>query len=411
MTATVRAQTRQAITALPLIGLCIVYLGLLAGDQTLPVLSSEDGFPQARHLALLAGLVLLPGVLAAPARRETGSAPRFITGLILFLTYIASTSLWSPTGADPENVMADFAVMCGFVLIGALCALRLDASAWQLFWVVVIGVSLVFALAGFADGGLGSTRMSAFGGGPNVFVRIVGVGAVVGAFLAFRSGRMTWFGATALLVSAAVLSGSRGGMLALSAALVVAALVGIRWLIERRQVAVFVIGISVTTLAAFAVLGDALEEVLFSRFGEQLIDQGQTAGRGELYEAGLEIWAESMAVGNGIGSFATLHGGGFTYTHNIVLDVLVDGGVLGLLLFLAALVAPGLRVWSTSHGVDSPLAATLALLILVASQFSGTYYDTRFLWFFLGLACIAAAPWRPLGTEVLGPQRKGDRMT
>lgn len=384
-------RSQRTGTPLPLAVLLLLYLGLLAGDQPLPVLGSAIGSPQVRHLVLLAGISLLPVVMSSPNRREKGSATAFVTALTVFLCYLAITSLWSPTGADPVPVMLDLGMILAFVVLTVLCAGRMDSEAWMLLWIFVLTFSIVFGLAGLAGGGLGAERMTAFGAGPNVYVRIVGVGAVIGTFLALRTGRLVWFAAASFLVCTAILSGSRGGMLALAVALLLAGAIGVRWLVESRRLMAFLIGAVVVLLGIVALLGDVLEEVIFQRFGEQLLENGQTAGRGDLYQAGLELWADGPLVGRGIGSFAALYGHGYSYTHNIVLDVLVDGGVLGLLLLLIAVLAPGPRVLRPRGGLEAPLAATLGMLILVASQFSGTYYDTRFAWFFLGLACVAAS--------------------
>ena len=46
----------------------------------------------------------------------------------------------------------------------------------------------------------------------------------------------------------------------------------------------------------------------------------------------------------------------------------------------------------TSHALGFGLAA---LFVLVASMFSGDYYDSRLLWFFLGVAVVAARRTSP----------------
>jgi O-antigen ligase len=384
-----REASSQGITMVPLLLLCLVYVGLLSGDQPVPWLSGTEGFPEVRLVVLLGALALLPGLLLGAPRPLGAAGLRFLGTLGTFLAYMCLTSLWSPPGAEADRFFAEAVMIFLFTGVAMIAAARMDASSWRVFWLMVVVVSVVFALGGLANGSFAGGRMSAFGSGPNVYVRIVGVGAVVGAFHALRSGRVAWLAVAALLSGAAVLTGSRGGILALSVTLLIGLVLGYRWLAESRRVLVFALGATAVILAVSAALGERIREVVALRFGEQLLSQGQTAGRNVLYEAGWEMWRGAPLRGNGVGSFEVVYGHGFAYTHNIVLDVLVDGGLLGLLLLAIVVVSPGPGIWSTRRGIEATLSSALGIFYLAASQFSGTYYDTRFAWFFLGIGCVA----------------------
>ena len=56
-----------------------------------------------------------------------------------------------------------------------------------------------------------------------------------------------------------------------------------------------------------------------------------TAGRGDLWKKALSMFATSPIIGNGIGVFESAYG---IYTHNILLDILVQYGMIGLTVFL-----------------------------------------------------------------------------
>lgn len=375
--------------SLSFVVLIACFCGLLVGDTAIEFEAIGFRLIELRYAILMPLLAIAPLLFRSSRVLADSLSQYYLATLVIFFIYLCSTAMWSLPGAEALAFYSDCFSLLTYTCIGFIAAQGVSRDQWNRFWYAIVAISLLFALVGLATSGSGGGRISAFGGGPNVYVRIVGMGVLAAIYIAFRTMHLRWLVLAVPLVVATVLSGSRGGMSAVFTGLCIALLLGQRWLRERRRLLLFTsVGIMVA-IGGIIVFGDALGEVLGTRFGEQFLGEGDTSGRDRLYAAGLDIWSGSPLIGNGLGSFEVLYGRGFTYTHNIVLDVLVDGGVLGLLL----LILPLCTVWSlvrhatTSVTVAIPL--TLGVMYFIASQFSGTYYDTRFVWFFFALACVA----------------------
>lgn len=387
---TSKSRFRQQRGLLPFFVLLLAYLGLLAGDQGTPLLGGDAPALEIRAIILIP---LLVGVIALTYSQPSSSSLRakpFTAWLVIFFVYLVSTSLWSPVGSNPNPTYLDSGYLLTYTGVGIAASARMQPRLWRHFWIFIVLISVVFALGGIVGSGIGQGRMAAFGGGPNVFVRIVGTGALISLYLACRTVHFRWFVPIVLLASTAVFSGSRGGMLALALTFAISAAIGYRWVRERRRGFAFAIAVLATGFGAVTLFGDSIYDVIDTRFGEQLLDQGETAGRDGLYAAGLAIWSQSPIFGSGIGSFALLYGRGFSYTHNILLDALVDGGIVALLLILIPIFIATIRVLESRFDFDASVAYAVAVFYFVASQFSGNYYDSRFVWFFLGVACVTA---------------------
>jgi hypothetical protein len=135
-------------------------------------------------------MLAILGILAASALwapHQARIAGRFADLLALALLVVATITL---TGADPEG--------------SARLLLRLSA-----------GAGLIYAVAGIATGAGLQGRSSAFGSEPNVYVRVVSEAAIACAALAFATKRRWPLFGIPIMCVAALLSGSRGGLVAL----------------------------------------------------------------------------------------------------------------------------------------------------------------------------------------------------
>ncbi|MBW3631353.1 MAG: O-antigen ligase family protein, partial [Gemmatimonadetes bacterium] len=153
--------------------------------------------------------------------------------------------------------------------------------------------------------------------------------------------------------------------------------VGVAW--TYRYMAA---GGKTTTLARFAVLLEA--------------GRGKSASeRLEYQSLANSLWQERPVTGHGFGSWSALVGSPIAadHPHNIVLEIAVELGVVGLLVFAALLVSCWIAFRSPVPLRADPLR-TLALMLVVNAavnaQFSGNLLDNRTLFAFLGLMCTPA---------------------
>jgi O-antigen ligase len=137
--------------------------------------------------------------------------------------------------------------------------------------------------------------------------------------------------------------------------------------------------------------------------------QGSIQSRFNEWAAARPLIAQSPIVGQGLGKTFVHYDVGtrslitFDETNNIILDLLLRTGVVGVVLFLAALastVAAGLRAWSTAAADVAPVAA-MATAVLAGFMAKGMvesvlneYHLTPLLGLLAGLAISAAAASR-----------------
>lgn len=160
-----------------------------------------------------------------------------------------------------------------------------------------------------------------------------------------------------LIASSIVLSLSRGGMISASLSVVLLViLISLRFKQKKMNIIVFLLLISV-----FLSVSWFGWETVVDRFARLQNQQG------EIYEARLEFWKDSIEiikalplVGAGFGTFSDIYPAFRTFisdravlhAHNDYLELLIEGGVIGLLLvslFLIYLVKSSFKVFRKRH--------------------------------------------------------------
>ena len=198
------------------------------------------------------------------------------------------------------------------------------------------------------------------------------------------------FVAFVAMVIALVLTQSRGGLIGLGV-LVASAAIGLR--IARARLVV-------VALVLFAVLWQAAP-IISARFEGADFESG--AGRREIWDAGLHALTDHWLFGSGIGTFpyayravVLVRGGGTTGwnardAHNIYLNVGVELGIIGFLLFCGAM-------WASYRDLSNvkrlrpiePLFVKAALAGLFVGTFFSNAIRAKWFWLTITLAMIAA---------------------
>lgn len=192
-----------------------------------------------------------------------------------------------------------------------------------------------------------------------------------------------------MLATAGVLSGSRGGLVAL-----VGAATAFFVLFARRRIVVLlgtvVVGGAVSW-GVWSLVGARFAEVAETRYSTTGIQNGDFSARPELLAHAWEMFKRNPIAGVGMDSFHVEVGIG--YPHNYFAGLAAETGLLALLLAALTIAAwwrEGRR-WSAAPG-EQIACAVGAIYILLASMFSGDYFDTRFCWI---LAVVAVLRPRP----------------
>ena len=351
--------------------------------------------------------------LVNPREREAARAilddsGPVVLALAAFLALGAASAVWA---ADAGAVIFD---LQRFTL-NAILMLVVFAAAMTIRDARVIAGAIALSGAAAVVGGM---LFAVQGGKAGRFVGTVGeanelaVQLIPPAFLAIalaftaRSGRHRALFATAaaLAVAGIVLSLSRGGALALVAALVVFVVFGGRW---RGRALRASLAMAAVALSAFLLLAPAEERTRLLEAG----GRDTSSGRSDLWTVGLRAFADDPIVGAGLGNFRTvapdfvLEPGQLlrteliidspTLAHNVYLGLAVELGLVGLLLFLAVAggalfaAAAAARRFATLHepGAEIVARATVAAIAgyLVAATFISLQFQNM-LWIMLGLA-------------------------
>lgn len=195
--------------------------------------------------------------------------------------------------------------------------------------------------------------------------------------------RATMMIAAAPLLASTVAAAQRAAYVELAAAL---ALLAVLMLVSKRDLRttgteiglaamVVAAAVLVPTLASTAIASEAkpapLERDVAGTFSGQVVVD-TTEGRFNQWRTARDLIEQQPVTGWGLGKQISYFDPGFhevfqiNVTHNIGIDLLLGSGVIGLLLFFAALGTTayrGLRAWL---GVDNDLLAALALGALAA---------------------------------------------
>ncbi|MFI5892307.1 O-antigen ligase family protein [Actinoplanes sp. NPDC051513] len=382
----------------------VIFVATLAGHFTL----SRAGFaiPVLDDVRVL----LFPAVLAVfvleanhAGVRPLHSAParRSLQPILLLFGYQMLSAAWVPHNAVVGDVIGDLLSMVVLVFVYAtLAEWDRDRVVRLTMGCLYVAGWLYFLYAASGRGRVQGFRWTAFGGGPNVFVRVEALALFATAYFYFGSARPVWLiGAPAFLIGA-VASGSRGGLIALGLTTALAFPSLVRF--GRRHGALKPLAVvPLTGALVWLLLGDAIMSLINNRFLAATVQQGYTSDRDVLYTKGFWLFLERPIVGVGVHGFyaVTNLGPGEKYVHNLPLAVAVEGGAVGLLLLLLAFWGPRheyAAIPRARRPLEARVSAYSAIFILGASFFSGDYYDARLLWIFLLLAAVPASPPLPL---------------
>jgi O-antigen ligase len=305
----------------------------------------------------------------------------------LWCGYLAITALWAPEDARTEQRLIDLLMLAAFVLLAVLLAGRLARELLHLVWWWLFATGLVYFVVSLLNGPVMQGRYAVPGGGPNVFVRVMALAALATLFLAsVRRQRWPLF-ALPVFLAGAFLSGSRGGLISFAFVAIAGAISTLRHRSHTRIGRYLVLAFAVVAAAAPWFATTEAVQVIRDRFIGQTFLDGYDSERISIFESAWSMFSDKPFTGVGLDGFHAINGT-FEHAHNLPLAVAAESGLIGFLLFIIAL-GSFLKCAVRRKSSPETLFALLgAGYIFVASLFSGDYYDSRFMWLFLGIAAI-----------------------
>ena len=419
----------------------IAVVNLAAGLAVFGALTFLELAPVAGgvfSLAKVAGLVIAVSWIASAAN-EGGRARTFFTErpvltflLIALIAWTAISGIWAEASSETWRAVSRYGLDIALFPI-VFTAIRLPK---HLYWtaagiVAGAGIAAAYGLISSPSASGAATSVTAAGdlnritgtvGDPNLLASVLIVGMVVAIALALdvqRSPpmRLLFAGSAVLSLAAVFATVSRGGMVALGAALLASvAVAGPR----RGRMAVAVCLVAVTAVGYFALFASAAQ-----------IDRLETSdggsGRTDIWKVGWRMVEANPVHGVGGGNFSVssvhyllVDPGAIprsdfivdtpAVAHNLYLEVLAELGIVGLALFLGV---AGASLWCSvraasmfdSGGWDGlsliARAVAIALISTAAADFFLAAEYSKLLWLLLALgpAMLALAQRLQLAAE------------
>jgi O-antigen ligase len=386
----------------PLLGLSLV----VWPELTLGLYANAGLFKADPRLSSLASLVdmtlALGAVLAATLayrlvlRRERFTWSREMSLALIFASVILIGLVYTPAGSYATDKAFRFVSLTLLAFFTPLVVIRSYRSVW-LFFLGWLGIATLLTMDALSRLGSGE-RLSGFSGTGIGMSRTVGVAVIILLF-AVLMGRVSRLWqivaaiALGLMVLAMVGTGSRGPLLMLGGAVILAFSITIAKPGQRAR-ALLIIGIlGLVVLGVFSsglIPAASLER--FNLLVNEADDDTSAQARLLVMEVAWHLFTTNPVIGRGTGSVSAFGAGQEqVYPHNILLELAAETGLVGLGLYL---IVVGMVLWrlladlSRKPGQEHLFLTLLAMLLftLLNAMVSGDLSDNRDMWLFAGIA-------------------------
>ncbi len=398
------------LTSLLLLGLGIAYpqtaLAIqFVGISLYVVVFDRLGISPTRETSALFFSILVIGYLTGGLRTNTTKIKEilFSTPSILFLSFIGwMVAVWLFSGDRVfATVRLQEAMYIPLLMLGPFYGIQmLKKEKFFSFLKIVVGLTVVLIIIGLLQGTTQENLRWTISKSVNPlgFAYSVAIGALIAVGVWLLRGRkarifsvLVMIGALYLIIS----SGSRGPLLSLFFGLTI-------WLFfsiqnTKRSISWFLLLIGVS-LFSLVLLDQFIPDYSLERISSlfRIVEDPES---GVLYsESRLLIWNRSLILwkhffltGNGIGAYALIDPR-YRTSHNIILEILVETGLIGLFIFLiytVMVIKEMITVFQNSSDkkVGAVLFGLLAL-VFVSVLFSFQVQSAYQFWMTNGMALL-----------------------
>lgn len=348
----------------------------------------------ARAFTILVGGLWILSLLLGRKVRTPGST---FTWMLIFVLWSMMSILWS---FDPDRTLRrSLSYVQLFTLAVSIYQCTNTFSrlisflqAFMLGQYVLVGAVLV----SYSQGNIwGDGRYTAEGVNPNDLAGTLAIGVTIACYLLMNGGKR-WALVNAIFVPVGivcvVLSGSRAGLLSVAVALLFPFLRLMRMSWKVRLTLIMAI------IATVSVLLDVSESTYWRRLttiAEQF-ESRDLNGRVDVWAQGLELFQRKPLAGYGAGTFPSVTGAtqaARIAAHNAFLEVLVENGAVGLMLYFVVHLSL-IRAVRKRSTLEKQLWGTL-LVTWITINMASTWENRNITWMLWGLAVAHAAIQNP----------------
>lgn len=383
------------------LGLCVFLV--VAFAERAPALGTSD-FTLAKALGALLAVSWLANLAVRRERQLFTAHPAMTVMAVLLMAWLLLTVGWAENEEAARSDVLRYALNLLLLPI-VYAAVRRREHVVAVLGVYVAG-AVFWALYAIAVRNPDEPeRLSGLVGTANELASLMVTALLIafGLLLGLRKApvaRVLCLAAVVICLTGLFLSLSRGGLVALGAALVFSVLVGGRQRIVTAAI-VAVVGLTVVGYFAYGASDEARERVT---------TLGSGTGRTDIWTVGWRMVEAQPLQGVGVGNFQTssvhylLEPGAILrddfiidrpqVAHNMYLHVLAETGIPGLVLFLGLLGAGALAAWRASNLFarredvlmeSCARAVVVALVALFVADFFVSEQLSKSLWLLVGL--------------------------
>ena len=309
----------------------------------------------------------------------------FIFLTIVFFILLIVSVLYSPNKIVAIIKLKDIAILA-LETIFIFITLRLFSDIDGLLKIiaitfVILGLIYLFPILYSVLSGAG--RGTVYIGGPNVVTRILFFSLINSLYLNNIQNKSKYFILSLLFLIGIILVGSRGGIVGAAFSLTVLFLVKFRDRLKIKRIftkkSLF---LTANALIIMILMFKYIYRTFYERIVNLLFNNLYFSGRDIIYKETVEKISESPLFGYGLNGYTAVIGGRFNYPHNIILEVLLDVGFLGLILFSILLVFSIISIYKLRYYAEMYISI-LPIYVLVVSMLSGDMYDFRYYYFWV----------------------------
>jgi O-antigen ligase len=312
--------------------------------------------------------------------------------MVVFIAWVMLTALWTPSELYAREKLLKLATLSLWSVIATAMIMANRPERVRRFLVLVLVVGTAASLYGIVRYATADRfALSSSFRLENYIAqsRFFGMAAVV-AFAAwlqtspFSKRGVALTAAFVMCCSGLLVASARGPTLAVAAAILLPLVLSLRVAQRRLLVGKALVASIVLSVAMAAMLLQVAEEYsvdlpTLQRFNVWLDDgtMGRSASeRAQEWSASWDFWLKQPLFGSGVGSWPIRYFGLdlARYPHNLILEVLVEFGLVGLFL-LAAVAVAALRRISVRRLRQDPVLMCVAMLCVVTFLAAATSED------------------------------------
>jgi O-antigen ligase len=346
------------------------------------------------------GIALLAGILAIATSGSVRRIPRSFIPFSAFVLWNWLTAAWSI--APAESISRATTLTLDFILLWLIWEFaRSEKSQRALMWAFVLGDSLLTAGSGveFLTGRGAESRFAPTATNANG-VALYAVFSICFLLQCLKAApRQLRVFIWAYMVAAGitvVLAASRSGLLGLVICIVLS-LVSF-----RRMGWKMALGIVCCLFVGWLLVPRVAAEALGTRLGKESLDRAVEV-RADAWLNGLNAWRSNPLGGIGAGTYSAMDkaaGGRGIVAHNSFINVLAESGVVGLAIFVSAILTLVWLVWRMPPG--QRLYSMMLLGAFAPDFISGASEYFKYTWFICALILTQAGALRHSNSPLPG---------